>query len=96
MGVKNGSGRGTCRDWEAARGFRRSKGELFGSQIQNHRKKERPSLVLGSQALDPMPQACAYPVGKSHSHRPGLQAQAAGRWGRERLLLTAAPAGEPP
>lgn len=55
MGVINGSGSGTCRDWEAARGFGRSRGELFGSQIHNQRKRRGPGSVLGSQALDPAP-----------------------------------------
>lgn len=55
MGVINGSGSGTCRDWEAARGFGRSRGELFDSQIHNQRKRRGPGSVLGSQALDPTP-----------------------------------------
>lgn len=48
MGVINGSGSGTCRDWEVARGFRRSRGELLGSQAENHSERRGPCSVLGS------------------------------------------------
>lgn len=72
MGVINGSGSRTCCDWEVARGFRRSRRELFGSQAQKHSKKRGPGSVLSSQALDPTPQACAQLMGKSHSQGPSV------------------------
>ena len=93
MGVINGSGSGTCRDWEVARGFRRSRGELLGSQAENHSEKRGPCSVLGSQAMDPTSQACAQPVGKSRSHRPSLSRR---RAARQESALWVGPAGEPP